>query len=132
MIISVDTERDSPEAMKAAARLILELAGSSVPREPVPRPMRVQPERAAVPEPRMVAPAPESRPEMKQPVRSAHETPQPLVRGIEELGLEVYDDSEPTPRSVSVTLANRKDDERKNPEKQPDKPSRLPGGVQVY
>lgn len=138
MIISVDTVRDSPETMKAAAKLILELAGesASVPREPVPVPMRVPIPEAAQPV-RMVTPSMESTRAADYRPQSAANTPKPLpsvreVNGFEELGLEVYDDNESTPRSVSVALSNRKDEERKT-EKAPEKPTpRLPGGVHVY
>lgn len=114
MIISVDTAKDTPEAMKAAARLILELAGESMPvREPVPAPRRIVPDMPAQPMPvRMVEPA-----------KTIEKDPD----GFEELGLEVYDDNEPVPRSVSVAVEARKE------EKKVEKPSsRLPGNVQVY
>lgn len=135
MIISVDTVRDSPETMRAAAKLILELAGeSSVPREPVPPPLRVpdvaQPVRMVVPSPRVESTrAADLRPEpiVSKPAPVAHE-----ANGFEELGLEIYDDNEPTPRSVSIAVSETRKEQQRE-EKKPEKPSnRLPGGVQVY
>ena len=136
MIISVDTVRDSPETMRAAAKLILELAGESspVPREPVPPPLRVpdvaQPARMVTPVSRI------------EPTRTADLRPEPIVskslpaaheaNGFEELGLEIYDDNEPTPRSVSIAVSETRKEQQRE-EKKAEKPSpRLPGNVQVY
>jgi hypothetical protein len=144
MIISVDTVRDSPDAMRAAARLILELAGESSrlpPSHPLaPDPLRVEPTRE---EPLRVGPAPEPRVASQQHPVPEPVTPRPMTpvkepvpasrSGFEELGLEIYDENEPTPRSVSVTVASRKDEERRSEQKTPEKPvPKLPGGVRIY